>query len=119
MRIHESFRLTEGRPVKLRGTLEHYAYNDVAHHLQKINAYTTLIADQWHEEGRRTNAVAMVVHPWLAFLRNYVMRRGFTEGTVGFVISIMNAYYVFLKLAKLWEKQRSVPHRAPRAADHA
>jgi len=119
MRIHESFRLTEGRPVKLRGALEHYAYHDIAHHLQKINAYTTLIAEQWNEEGRRTNPLAMTIHPWAAFLRNYVMRRGFTEGSVGFVISIMNSYYVFLKLAKLWEKQRTRPHRAPRTADTA
>ena len=123
MRIHESFRLAEGQPVKLRGTLEHYAYNDIAHHLQKINAYTTLIADQWYDEGRRTNAAAMVIHPWLAFLRNYVARRGFTEGTVGLVISLMNSYYVFLKLAKLWERQRNPdpapPDRAPRAADRA
>ena len=41
-----------------------------------------------------------------AFLRNYVLRRGFTEGTTGLIISVLNAYYVFLKLAKLWERQR-------------
>jgi hypothetical protein len=48
----------------------------------------------------------MAVHPWLAFLRNYILRAGFKDGTVGFVISLLNSYYVFLKLAKLWERQR-------------
>jgi glycosyltransferase involved in cell wall biosynthesis len=119
MKIHESFRLSEGKPVKLRGVLEHYAYNDIAHHLRKINAYTTLIADQWIEEGRRTNPLAIAVHPFAAFLRNYVLRAGFSQGTVGLIISLMNSYYVFLKLAKLWERQRSALPRVPRTADHA
>jgi glycosyltransferase involved in cell wall biosynthesis len=106
VKIHESFKLNEGKPRKLRREMEHYAYRDVSHHLQKINAYTTLIADQWMEDGRRTNALRIVIHPMLAFLRNYVWRAGFRQGTTGLVISLLNSYYVFLKFAKLWERQR-------------
>ena len=114
MKIHESFRLGEGQPAKLHGELEHYAYRDLTHHLSKINAYTTLIAEQWHEEGRRTNVVMMVVHPWFAFVRNYFLRAGLKDGTAGFIISVMNSYYVFLKLAKLWVRQHRVVSFAPR-----
>ena len=116
MKIHESFRLADGRPEMLEGELEHYAYRDISHHLQKINAYTTLIAEQSYEEGRRTNPLAMTVHPWFAFVRNYVLRAGFKDGAVGFVVSLLNSYYVFLKLAKLWERQQRgtpVPTRSP------
>jgi glycosyltransferase involved in cell wall biosynthesis len=105
LRIHESFRLTEGHPAKLRGEMEHYAYRDISHHLQKIEAYTTLIAEQWVEEGRRTTPLQIAVHPILAFLRNYVMRAGVGQGAVGLIISLLNSYYVFLKFAKLWERQ--------------
>ena len=105
LRIHESFRLTNGRPAQLRGEMEHYAYRDISHHLQKIDAYTTLLAEQWMEEGRTTTAVHVAVHPFLAFLRNYIMRAGIRQGTVGLVISLLNSYYVFLKFAKLWERQ--------------
>ena len=106
LRIHESFRLTDGAPAKLHGELEHYAYRDIAHHLHKINVYTTLIAEQWHEEGRRASASQLVLHPLLAFLRNYIGRGGVRQGTAGLIISILNSYYVFLKFAKLWERQR-------------
>jgi hypothetical protein len=44
----------------------------------------------------------------VAFLRNYVVRRGFRDGTAGFLISILNSYYVFLKILKLWELQRGL-----------
>jgi hypothetical protein len=40
------------------------------------------------------------------FLRNYVARRGFSAGTAGFIVSAMNSYYVFLKLAKVWALNR-------------
>ncbi|HXG54923.1 MAG TPA: glycosyltransferase family 2 protein [Vicinamibacterales bacterium] len=106
MRIHESFRLNEGAPAQLHAELEHYAYRDVSHHLQKIDAYTTLIADQWMAEGRRTSPIRMALHPPLAFLRNYILRAGFREGGHGLLISMLNSYYVFLKFAKLWERQR-------------
>ena len=106
MRIHESFHLTAGAPGRLNGEMEHYAYRDISHHIQKINTYTTLVAEQWRDEGRTTTPLHVAVHPVLAFLRNYVMRAGFLQGTTGLVISALNSYYVFLKFAKLWERQR-------------
>jgi (heptosyl)LPS beta-1,4-glucosyltransferase len=106
LRIHESFRLAQGEAGKLQGEMEHYAYRDISHHLQKINTYTTLIVDQWVDEGRRTSLPQIALHPVLAFLRNYVLRGGFRQGSTGLVISVLNSYYVFLKFAKLWERQR-------------
>jgi hypothetical protein len=48
------------------------------------------------------------MHPPAAFLRNFLVRRGFRDGTAGFLISILNSYYVFLKVLKLWELQREL-----------
>ncbi len=58
-----------------------------------------------HEAGRRAGPFHLLVHPPAAFLRNYVLRRGFMDGTAGLTVSAMNAYSVFLKFAKLWEMQ--------------
>jgi hypothetical protein len=59
-----------------------------------------------HEAGRRATVVDLALHPLFAFLRNYIVRGGIRDGATGFLISRMNAYYVFLKFAKLWELQR-------------
>jgi glycosyltransferase involved in cell wall biosynthesis len=104
-RVHESVAL-DGPPGVLRHELQHFAYRDISHHLETIDRYTTLAADQWHAEGRRTSALGVLVHSQLAFLRNYILRGGFKEGAPGLIISILNAYYVFLKCAKLWERQQ-------------
>jgi glycosyltransferase involved in cell wall biosynthesis len=104
-RVHESFEL-DGKPGQLQHHIEHFAYRDVSDHVTSIDHYTTLIAEQWREEGRRTNVLALVVHPPVAFLRNYVLRLGFRDGVPGFLVSALNSYYVFMKLVKLWELQR-------------
>ncbi len=103
-RVHESVDL-QGQPGLLRHDLQHYAYRDLSHHLSTIDRYTTLAAEQWLAEGRRTNAFEAAIHPPLAFLRNYILRRGLTDGGPGLLVSALNSYYVFLKLAKLWELQ--------------
>jgi glycosyltransferase involved in cell wall biosynthesis len=100
-RVHESVRLT-GEPGRLRSDLQHYPYRDLSHHLATIDRYTTLAADEMRMEGRRPSLAAVALHPPFAFLRNYVLRGGFRDGGVGFVVSVLNSYYVFLKLAKAW-----------------
>jgi glycosyltransferase involved in cell wall biosynthesis len=103
--VHEAIAV-RGAVGQLRGELQHYAYRDIADHLETIDRYTTLAARQMHEAGRRAGALDLAVHPPAAFLRNYIAKGGFRDGVTGLVISRMNAYYVFLKFAKLWELQR-------------
>ncbi|PYR94943.1 MAG: hypothetical protein DMF84_02810 [Acidobacteria bacterium] len=105
-RVHESIAL-DGEPGLLHHDLQHFAYRDISHHLSTIDQYTTLAAEQWAEEGRRVSLAGVIVHPPFAFLRNYVLKRGFTQGAAGLLVSLLNSYYVFLKMAKAWELDRS------------
>ncbi len=100
-RVHESVRV-EGRTGRLRHELLHYPYRDVAHHVQTIDRYTTLAAEDLRAAGRRVGLLGLALHPPLAFLRNYVWRGGFRDGVPGFLVSALGAYYVLLKLAKRW-----------------
>jgi len=102
--VHEAVTV-RGETDQLRGELQHYAYRDIADHLETIDRYTTLSARQMHEEGRRAGFFDLAIHPPFAFLRNYILRGGIRDGAVGFTISRLNAYYVFLKFAKLRELQ--------------
>jgi len=109
--VHESVRV-EGPLGHLRAEIEHYPYADIADHVQRINRYTTLWADQEVSAGRRTGRARLVGAPIWTFLRNYVLKRGALIGEVGLVISALGAYYTFLKLAKL--RERTAGGRAPR-----
>jgi glycosyltransferase involved in cell wall biosynthesis len=110
--VHESVAV-DGGTEQLRNELLHYSYRDLRDHLDRINKYSTLAARQMHEAGRRSGPLALLVHPPAAFLRNYVLRRGFMDGTAGLAVSAVNAYSVFLKFAKLWELQTTSNSQLP------
>lgn len=106
--VHEAVTV-RGAVGQLREELQHFAFRDIADHLETIDRYTTYAARQMHENGRRTGFLQLAFHPPLAFLRNYILRGGIRDGVVGFVISLLNSYYVFLKFAKLWELRHTAP----------
>jgi glycosyltransferase involved in cell wall biosynthesis len=108
-RVHESVSMSPANGAgtgELRGELQHFGYRGISHHLGTIDRYTTLAAEDLAANGRHAGAFDLIVHGPAAFLRNYVLRGGWRDGSVGLVISLMNSYYVVLKHIKLWELQR-------------
>lgn len=109
--VHESVSV-KGAVGRLRGELEHHPYADVSDHLAKIDSYTTLWAHQAHSAGRRTNILDMAAGAGWAFFRNYVLKRGLLLGSTGFVVSVLNTHYTFVKLAKLRELEQGTSQQA-------
>ena len=111
--VHESVAV-DGPVGRLRHDLEHYSFRDLRDQLDRVNHYTTLAARQMREAGRRAGPLDLIIHPPAAFLRNYLLRRGILDGTVGLTISLVNAYSVFLKFAKLRELQQETNDQRPK-----
>jgi glycosyltransferase involved in cell wall biosynthesis len=97
--VHESVAL-DGEPGLLQNDLQHYPYRDISHHLATIDRYTTLAAEYNRANGRVASLAGIALHPPFAFFRNYILRGGFRLGGTGLIVSGLNSYYVFLKLAK-------------------
>ena len=106
--VHEAL-TPRGSVGDLSGELQHYPYRNVSDHLATIDRYTSLAAKQMREEGRKAGLLQLAGHPPLAFLRNYIAKGGIKDGAPGLIISALNAYYVFLKFAKLRELQTEEP----------
>ncbi len=103
--VHESVQADDA-VGRLHADLQHFPYRDVSHHLRTIDRYSSLAARQMHEDGRHAGVWQILLHADAAFLRNYVLRRGFRDGTAGLIVSMLNAYYVMLKFVKLWEIEK-------------
>ena len=110
--VHEGVSVN-GRVGRLRHELQHYAYRDVAEHMETIDHYTTLAARQMFEQGRRTRAFDVALQPAFAFVRNFILKRGFMDGATGLTISRMNARYVGLKFSKLRDLERGTLNPEP------
>jgi glycosyltransferase involved in cell wall biosynthesis len=111
-RVHESVS-ADGPVGRLSQPMQHYAYRNISHHVETMNRYTTLAAEEMAAAGRSAGTFELVVHPAAAFIRNYVLKRGFRDGMAGLIVSTMNAFYVFLKFAKLWAIKTPPADRPP------
>jgi len=109
-----------GRVARLKAPLYHYGETDIHTKVEKINAYSTgLLADKLKKK-RWGIALIMVFYPPLFFVRSYLFKRNFLNGWAGFINSVIAAFYVFLKYAKLYEHNqfakygtRLLPEDAP------
>ncbi|MBI4882351.1 MAG: glycosyltransferase family 2 protein, partial [Planctomycetes bacterium] len=103
---HDHVRVA-GRAERLPGELLHYNYRDLSHHVAKIDAYTSIIAERRVAAGEPFSLLKLVFWPPARFFRMYVLRGGFRDGLRGFLVAWMGAFYVFMKYAKLWERRSS------------
>ena len=79
---------------------------DIRTKVEKINAYSSgMVADK-AAQGYAFVRTRMLLQPPLQFLRSYLVNRKFLSGWAGFIGSVTEAYYVFLKYAKLYESRQ-------------
>lgn len=100
--VHETATV-DGPTRRLNHPLFHYSYRDISHHIEKMNDFTSLAARQMYELGKRPTLHSLTLYPLFGFLKMYVQKRGFLDGSAGLVIAVLHFYYVFLKYAKLLE----------------
>jgi hypothetical protein len=55
------------------------------------------------DEGRIGGAVRAVIRAFAAFVKGYILKRGFLDGRAGLLIAVSGALGVFYKLIKLSE----------------
>ncbi len=79
---------------------------DIATRVDKINRYSSGLVAHKLRRGQGFTLLRMVVYPPLFFVRQYLLKRYFLNGSAGFIASVTGAFYVFLKYAKLHEARR-------------
>ncbi len=93
----------------LKGHLIHYSYYSLNQYFEKFNRYTSKLALEEYEKGRRVNfktfAVYFFIKPIYWFFKKYFLWKGFKDGFRGFFISFSSALTIFVMYAKLWEIQ--------------
>jgi len=105
----------DGLVRRLDGEMLHYSYRDLADQIERIQFFSDQAAQGLDREGARFRVRDLVLRPPARFLRCYVLRAGFRDGMPGFIIAVASAFYVFLKYAKLWERQSRFGSASPSA----
>lgn len=98
--VHEALRF-EGHAGRLRGDLLHYTMRNFAEHKEKLERYTTALAQEMFSQGKRSWRAAMwLATPW-SWVRHFFLGAGFLDGYRGALIAQMAARGVRLKFKKL------------------
>lgn len=100
-RVHERLRI-DGPVGHLRGDLLHESMPTLANSLDKLNRYSSGRALDLRLRGRRGGLGRAIGHGFWAFVRTYLLRRGFLDGRLGFVLAVHNAEASYYRYLKMW-----------------
>lgn len=100
--VHEEI-TTDGALGMLKHKMTHYTYRDITHFLEKVDRYAGWSAQDYQEKTGRVTLYHLLLKPLFRFIKHYFLKLGILDGKVGFVISSILAWSVFLRYVKMME----------------
>lgn len=98
--VHE--RVQAEPPIgRLAGQMFHYTIRSLAEHRAKLDAMSTLAAEEMFANGRRSWRAAMIFAPPWTILQRLVFQLGLLDGRRGWWIAWMSARHIYAKYRKL------------------
>jgi hypothetical protein len=98
--------VTQGTVGRLQGDLLHDSMPHFESVLAKLDRYSTAGALALAAKGVKGSLAKALGHGSWAFLRTYVLKRGFLDGRLGLALAISNAEGTYYRYMKLWLLQR-------------
>lgn len=99
--VHESVKVN-GRVKRISAAIHHHGNEKIDEAISKINRYSTLRVNDKVKKGRKPSLMKLIFIFQYAFFKSYIVKRNFLNGTGGFIGSTCQAFYAFLKEAKLF-----------------
>ncbi len=110
--VHERL-IHDGALARLPGRLLHNSLPRLEQALDKMNRYSSGRALDLAARGRRGGLGRAIGHGLWAFVRGYVLRRGFLDGRLGFVLALLDAEAAYYRYLKRWFDAEPVAHPLP------
>lgn len=97
--------IISGNVKTLRGKLYHYTYENIRDHLETMNRFSSITAQEKFRSNSKFRWVDFLFRPPFRFFKAFIIRGGFLDGRRGFLIALVSAFGVCMKYAKLWEME--------------
>ena len=99
--------LVDGADIhQLKGDILHYSFDSISGHIQTLDKFTEIGAQEIIKKGKRVSIFSPLLHAKWTFIRMYILRGGFLDGFAGFVASVLSFMHVFVKYSKVLMQQR-------------
>jgi len=87
---------------KLQHFLLHYSYPSAQSYWRKLQVYSQAWAAQKFAQGQTTSMSRAVISGLVAFIKSYIFRLGFLDGSMGLAVCIMQAQAAYGKYFTLY-----------------
>ena len=102
LNLHEKFIMSNGATIgRLKGDLLHWPFASLQDHIDKMNKYSIIGAEEFYRVGRKSGLLTPYIHYFWGFFRSYIINRGFLDGHNGYLICSMYAKSTFNKYKRL------------------
>jgi glycosyltransferase involved in cell wall biosynthesis len=108
--VHAEIEL-QGKAGWCEGRLDHYSYRNLDDFLRKAGRYSTWGAMNARDQGKSASGFRIFGQSMAHFLKSYILKQGFRDGTPGLIIAFIESFHSFLKYAKLWEMAQNANRR--------
>jgi glycosyltransferase involved in cell wall biosynthesis len=99
---HDKVMMDKNAKIKhIEADILHYSFYSVEQHIDQINKFSTIKAKAAFNKNKRFYWFKLFVFPLFKFIRAYLIKLGFLDGFLGFIISYNTAYSEYLKWIKL------------------
>lgn len=105
--VHEALEYN-GPSGVFQNPLEHHSYEAAGDFIRRVDRYSSLGASQLHARGKKASTLNILARTVLAFIRSYILKKGFLEGRTGLLIAFSTAevtFYKYMKLSEIDEKR--------------
>ncbi len=93
--------ISNGDNIKqLDGDIYHYSFDSISDHLQTIDKFTEIGAEELIKKNKSFNMFSPVTHSMWIFIKIYFIKRGFLDGFAGFLVATLSFMHVFIKYSK-------------------
>lgn len=103
--VHRTLKV-EGATDRLDNFMIHENYSTVSQYIIKLNNYTDVEASVLAEDGYKFNWLDSIRFPVDDFAKTFFLQKGYKDGLHGLVLSFLQAFYMEIVFAKLWEKHK-------------
>ncbi len=94
------------RQKKIAADILHYSFYSIEEHITQINKFSTIKADNLFRKNKNAYLLEMLFNPIVKFVKTFIFKCGFLDGFYGLVIALNSAFSNYLKLIKLYNKQK-------------
>ena len=98
--VHPDYNLIGNKGASLKNEIHHFMSNSITELIERFNRNSSLYSNELKKDNRKIKKLFSVRKVFSRFIKSYVSRKGYKNGDLGILISILIAIYPFISASK-------------------